>query len=83
MSMQRMADLYRIKPDLLERFIKLTIEPPAPSHCTVTLNNYLSDFLQDQDHSHLYDHDPMLQHISICRHALFLLDGSNALDLQS
>ena len=32
MSMQGMADLCRIKPDLLERLIKSTIEPLGPNN---------------------------------------------------
>ena len=89
-SMQGMADLYRIKPDLLERFIKSTVEPLRPPHVSPNsryiLDDYLSGFLQDRDRSQLYYCDPMLQHISICRHFLSLLDGSNAfdqIDLQS
>ena len=39
---------------------------------------YLSGFLRDQDRSQLYYSDPMLQHISICRHFLSLLDRSNS-----
>ena len=83
MTMQGMTDLYRIKPELLERFIKFTMEPLESSLSRYTLDDYLSDFLQDQDRSQLYYCDPMLQHISICRHFLSLLDGSNAFDLQS
>ena len=83
MSMQGMADLYRVKPDLLERLIKSTImiEPLrlCPSH--YILDDYLSGCLQDRD-QHYYC-DPILQHIFICRHFLSLLDGSKAFDLQS
>ena len=82
LSLQGMADLYRIKPDLLERLIK-SIEPLKRSSCSrfkFILNDYL---LRDRDHSRFYYCDPMLQRISICRHFLSLLDGSNALDLQS
>ena len=81
--MQGMADLYRIKPDLLERLIESTIEPLRPSYTpypSYILDDYLSDFLQDRGRSQLYYCDPMLQHISICRHFLSLL---NAFDLQS
>jgi hypothetical protein len=87
MSMQGMANLYRIKPDLLERLIKSTIMieqlelKRLPSH--YILDNYLSGFLRDRDRSQLYYRDPMLQHISICHHFLSFLDGSNASDLQS
>ena len=86
MSMQGKADLYRIKPELLERLIKSTIEPLRPSvgygdgHPPYKLEDYLSGFLQDQDRSQLYYCDPMVQHIFICRHILSLLDGSNAFD---
>ena len=86
MTMQGMADLYRIEPDLLERFIKSTIEPLRPAHVSPTscyrLDDYLSGFLQDPGRSQLYYCDPILQHISICRHFLSLLDRSNDFDLQ-
>ena len=82
MSMQGMADLYRIKPDLLERLIKSTIEPleSAPlsqsplSH--YIFDGYLFDFLLDRDRSRVYYCAPMLQHIHICRHFFSLLDGN-------
>ena len=87
MSIQGMAVLYRIKPDLLERLIKSAIEPLRPRHVSPNfhyiLDDYLSGFLLDRDRSQLYYCDPMLQHISICHHFLSLLDGSNAVDLQS
>jgi hypothetical protein len=85
MSMQGMAGLYRIKPDLLERLIKSTIEPLKISYSNsrYMLDDYLSGFLQDRDRSQIYYCDPMLQHISLCRHFLSLLDGSNASDSQS
>ena len=81
--MEGMADLYRINPDLLERLIKSPIEPLKPSYPrgSYILDDYLSRFLQDYDRSQLYYCDPMLQHISICRHFLSLLDVSNASDL--
>ena len=84
MSMRGMADLYRIKPDLLERLIYSAIEPlknvsPYPRYI---LDDYLSGFLQDRGRSQLYYCDPMLQHISICRKILSLLDRSKAFDLQ-
>ena len=84
MSMQGMADLYRIKPGLLQRLIKSTIEPLRLSHAYPyhLLDGYLSGFLQDRDRSQLYYCDPMLQHISICRHFLSLLDISNEFDPQ-
>jgi hypothetical protein len=85
MSMRGMADLYRIKPDSLERLIKSPIEPLrlGPFGSGYTLDGYLSGFLQDQDRSQLHHRDPMLQHIFFCRHFLSLQDGSNAFDLQS
>jgi hypothetical protein len=85
MSMQGMADLYRIKPDLLKCLIESPIEPLRlePFVDDYTLDGYLSDFLQDQDRSQLYHCDPMLQHIYLCRHFFSLRDGSNAFDLQS
>ena len=81
-----MADLYRIKPDFLERFIK-RIELLRPSEDDLypryTLDYYLSGFLQDRDRSQHYYCDPELQHISICRRILSLLDQSNVSGLQS
>ena len=88
MSMQGMADLYRIKPDILERLIESTIEPLRPlapdfPHSLYTLDGYLSGFLQDRDRSQIYYCDPILQHNFICRQFLSLLDGSNAFNFQS
>jgi len=88
MNMQEMVDLYRIEPNLLERFIKFTSRAQKSSfHILYSHDNilydYLSGFLQDHDRSQLYYCDPMLQHISICRNILSLLDGSNAFDPQS
>ena len=99
MSMKGMTALYRTKPYLLERLINSTImiEQPElltyyrnilelliPSPSNYILDGYLSDFLQDRDRSQSYYCDPILQHISICRQFLSLLDGSNdAFDLQS
>ena len=81
-SMHGMVDLYRIEPDFLERLIKSPLEPlnllPSPPN---TLNEYLSGFLKDRDRSQLYYCDPMLQHISICRHFLTLVDASNAFNI--
>ena len=72
-----MAYLYRIEPDLLDCFIKSPIEPLKYALSdTYTLDEYLSGFLQDRDRSQLYYCDPILQHISICRHFLSLLDPS-------
>ena len=79
-SMLGMADLYRIKPDLLERLINSTsLEPLRPSgilYPRYILDDYLSGFLQDRGRSQIYYCDPILQHISICRHFLSLLDAS-------
>ena len=85
MSMQGMANLYKIKPDLLERLIKSSIltEQLKPSRYIFKLDDYLSRFLRDRDRSQLYYCDPMLQHISICRRFLSLLDGSDAFDFRS
>ena len=83
MSIQGMADLYGIKPDLLERLIKssILIEQLKPSR--YVFDHYLSDFLRDRDRSLLYYCDPILQHISICRQFLSLMDESKTVDLQS
>ena len=86
MNMQEMTDLYGIKQDLLECLIESTIEPlilRSSYNSRYTLDDYLSDFLLDKERSQLYYCDPMLQHISICRRILSLLDGANALDLKS
>ena len=83
-SVEGMADIYRIKPDLLERLIKSPIEPLNHSYSSshhYILDGYLSGFLQDLDRSQLYYCDPMLQHISICRRFLSLVDPSNVSDL--
>ena len=86
LSMQGMADLYRIKPDFLERFIKpielLIPSGPSLNPCYM-LDDYLSDFLQDRERSQHYYCDPKLQHTSICRQILSLLDPSNVFDFQS
>jgi hypothetical protein len=86
MNMQVMGHLYRIKPDLLDRLFNSSIEPlrlKASFSSRYILDDYLSGFLQDRDRSQHYYCDPMLQHISICRHFLSLLDGSNAIAHQS
>ena len=80
-SLEGMADLYRIEPDLLERLIKSPIGPLKPSSSCYILDEYLSGFLQDRDRSQLCYCDPILQHKSICRQFLSLLDASNASDL--
>ena len=86
LSMKGMAYLYRIKPDFLKRLksIELLRSSPHvlyPSY--MMLDDSLSGFLQDRDRSQLYYCDPELQHISICRQILSLLDRSNVFDLQS
>ena len=85
MSRQGMIHLYGIKADLLECLIKSTIlqVPRYASESRYILDEYLSGFLQNRDRSQLYYCDPMLQHISICRHILSLLDGTNGLHLLS
>ena len=81
-SMQGMSDLYRINPVLLKRLINSPLEPlKLSSYSRYKLDDYLSGFLQDRDRSRHYYCDPMLQHISICRHFLSLLDASNIIDL--
>ena len=85
MSIQEMAELYRVQPDLLERLIKSPFELLRPLHKDsprYILDDYASGFLKDRDRSQLYYCDPMIQNISICRHFLSLLDGSNAFDLE-
>jgi hypothetical protein len=91
MSLQGMAELYTIELDSLEHLIKSTIEPLRPTDVfpnsryslRFRLDGYLSDFFQDRDRSQLYYCDSILQHISICRHFLSLLDGSNSFVHQS
>ena len=84
LSMEGMAELYRIKPDLLECLIGSTVEPFRPRYSSgYSLDDYLYGFLQDRDRSQLYYCDPVLQHISICRQFLSLLDGSNDPDRPS
>ena len=86
LSMQGMADLYRVRPNILEHTIK-SIELLRSSSLDFSpgymLDDYLSGFLQDRDRSQLYYCDPELQHISICRQILSLLDRSNVFDLQT
>ena len=86
MSIQEMADLYRIKRDLLESLIEpLRLIPHygVSLYTRYKMDDDLSGFLQDQDRSQLYYCDPILQHISICRHFLSLLGRSNAFRLRS
>ena len=81
LSMEGMAVLYRIKANLLERLIKLAFEAKVFSNGYM-LNGYLSDFLLDRGRSQLCYCDLELQHISICRQMLSLLDRSHDFDLQ-
>jgi hypothetical protein len=78
--MEGMIDLYRVKLDPLEHLVS-TIDPLSPFQLSsgfgYMLKDYLSDFLQDRERSHRNYCDPMLHHISICRHFLSLLNGSN------
>ena len=92
LSMQGMADLYRIKPVFLERLIKpieLLLRPSGHGlyypryYPRYILDDYLSGFLQDRDRSQHYYCDPKPQHTSICRQILSLLDQSNVFDSQS
>ena len=91
LSMQGMADLYRIIPDFLERLIKSidlrVLRPEFESshdlYSRYKLDDYLSGFLQDRDRSQLYYCDPELQHISICRQILSLSYQSNVFDIES
>ena len=82
MSMEGMAVFYRVKPDFLERLVKSSIEPLVSSNSRYILDDYLSSFLRNRDRSQLYYCDPKLQHISICRHILSLLDGSRVFDFR-
>ena len=83
LTVQGMAALYRIKADFLERFIKLAfIKTNDGFSNDYMLNGYLSDLLQDRDRSQLSYCDLELQHISICRQLLSLLDRSHDFDLQ-
>ena len=76
-SMEAMADLYRIKPELLDRLVKSPIEPLKKTRSgNYILDEYLSGFLQDRNRSQLYYCDPILQHISFSLRFLALLDLS-------
>ena len=87
LSMQGMADLYKIKLDFLKRLESIQLLKPlrygSALYPGYILDDYLSDFLQDRDRSQLYYCDPELQHISICRQILSLSYQSNVFDLQS
>ena len=84
LSMQRMSDLYGIKPDFLKRLESIGLLRLAPASILgYVLDGYLSGFLQDRDRSQLYYSDPELQHISICRQILSLSYQSNVFGLQS
>ena len=87
LTVRAMADLYGVEMDVLERLVESTIQPIVrQSHVSFsryTLAPYLSCFLQDRDRSQRSYCDPILHHVYICRHFVFLLDGSNASDLQS
>ena len=87
LSMQGMADLYRIELDFLKGLESIQLLRPtyygSALYPGYILDDYLSDFLQDRDRSQLYYCDPELQHISICRQILSLSYQSNVFDLQS
>ena len=53
-------------------------ETEASFPCPLRLSNSIHLYDQLEDRSQLYYCDPMLQHISICRRFLSLLDGFNA-----
>ncbi|KAF8816495.1 hypothetical protein BYT27DRAFT_7182051 [Phlegmacium glaucopus] len=77
LSMQGVADLYKVKMDLLDRLSKSALEPfVLPEPAFYVLWNYLSSFFMDPYRSHLYHSDPILHHVLICRQLLSLLDGS-------
>ena len=82
LSMQGMADLYRIKPEFLKHHESIELLRPSPNG-SLYMDDYLSDFLQDRDRSQLYYCDPELQHISICHQILSFSYQSNVFDLQS
>ena len=82
-SMHKIAELDRIAVGYI---VLRSIEPPSPYPSprrlpNLKLDDYLSDFLQDRDRSQLYYYDPKLQHISICRHLLFLLETFNGFNI--
>ena len=85
LGMQGMADLYRVKPDFLERLKSIGLLTPSPHdlYPRYMLDRYLFGFLQDRDSSQVYCCDLKHQHISICRQILSLLDRSNVFDLHS
>jgi len=83
LTMQGMANLYRVKMDILDRLSKSTFEPFTKlGQSSYVLQDYLSDFLRDRDRSHHRYCDPMRHHVLICRQFLSLLDGSDVSDLQ-
>ena len=81
LTMEGMAVLYRIKADLLARLITLAFKENHFSNGYI-LDDYLSKLLQDRDRSQLYYCDLELQHISICRQVLSLLDRSHDFNLE-
>ena len=85
LSMQGMADLYRIKPDFLKRlkYIEMLRPSSQDSSPGYILDDYLSDFLKDRDRSQLLYRDPDHHHMSICRQMLSSSRQSNDFDLQS
>lgn len=83
LTVQGMASLYKVKVNQIERLIisfeGLTLRySKFGDDPRYVLERYLSRFLRDRDRSQLCYCDPILHHISICRHFLSLLDGSNA-----
>ena len=80
LTLEAMVVLYKIKADFLERLTEPAFEKIGSFY--IMLNGYLSELLQDRDRSQLYYCDPELQHISICRQLLSLLDRSHDFGLQ-
>ncbi|KAF8816522.1 hypothetical protein BYT27DRAFT_7154559 [Phlegmacium glaucopus] len=84
LSTEGVANLYRVKTDLLDRLSKSAFEPYVlPIQSFPVLWKYLSPFFRDRGRSHLYHYDHILHHVLICCQLLSLLDGSNGFDLQS
>ncbi|KAF8816488.1 hypothetical protein BYT27DRAFT_7182040 [Phlegmacium glaucopus] len=83
LSMQGMADLYRVKMDLFHRLSKSAVDPFVRVGQSYMLQGDLSAFFRGQGRSHLYCCDPLLHNVLICRQFLSLLDGSNASDVHS
>ena len=84
LSIKGMADLYGIEPNFLQRIKSIGLlrsSPQGPYHGYM-LDDFLSRFLQERDRSQLYYCDSEIQHTSICRQILSLLDRSNVFEVQ-